>query len=236
MTKKNKIQKEIVSIGIIILIALMFRTVIASPYQIPSESMLPTLKIGDFLFVTKYSYAIKIPLTNKNLWQHSMPNRGDVVVFSEQGPGNKNIIKRVVAVEGDVLDIENGKITLNQQPLTYAPVMDRSVVSDHPHLLEREIGQLLQETIDNKQHLMFKLDTTPGKGGHFVVPSDHVFVMGDNRDRSLDSRYWGFLPVQDIKGRARFLWLSLDKFNPAFTIGPVAIPSIRWNRIGQKII
>jgi signal peptidase I len=235
MPSKNKIKKEVFSIGLIILLAFVFRTVVASPYQIPSESMLPTLKIGDFLFVTKYSYAIKVPLTNKNLWQHSLPNRGDVVVFSEQGPGNKSIIKRVVGVPGDVLDIENGRIKINEQPLVYTTVSDRSIVSDHPELLEREVGQLFKETLDDKPHWMFKLDPSPGKGGHFVVPKGHVFVMGDNRDRSLDSRFWGFLPVQDIKGRARFLWLSLDKFNPAFTIGPVAIPSIRWNRIGQPI-
>jgi signal peptidase I len=195
--RKNKIWEYTKSIGIALLLALIIRTSVVQAYKIPSGSMIPTLLIGDYLLANKFIYGPKIPLVGGKLFTLEEPQKGDIVIFpSPEDPG-KDLIKRVVAVEGDVIEERNKQIFINGSP------------SVEPYT--QHIDNFLSEERDNFNP--------------YVVPKNKMFVMGDNRDQSYDSRFWGCVDIKDVKGKAFILYWSWDSARH--------LP--RFNRIGHLV-
>ncbi len=217
---------SIKTILIAVFVALVFRYSVAAPYKIPTGSMIPTLKIGDFIFVSKLSYGIKLPFTNYNIITHDTPKRGEVIVFVY--PENKDLdfIKRVVGVAGDEVELRNDLLFINGKLMPRVREDDRSPVEDVTPASVREAAQLYTEDLDGKKHLVMELFPFPENYGPVKVPKGHLLVMGDNRDNSKDGRVWGFLPVENVRGRALFVWLSLDTERWR----------VRWNRFGKKVL
>lgn len=221
--------------------AIIFRQSIASPYKIPSGSMIPTLKIGDFIFVNKLSYFLKVPVpfVNYNLAQFNEPKRGDVIVFIYPHDRNLDYIKRIVGLPGDKIEIKDFVLYINDVPVDSTEYSDRSIVADQTEDA-KHYAKLSMEKMGDVRHLVMQFPEFPSgysiSYGPVEVPADKLFVMGDNRDRSADSREWGFAPIKDIRGRAKFVWLSLDFENPYFTTPIFSFPRIRWDRFGMKIL
>lgn len=219
-----------------VFVALIFRYSVAAPYKIPTGSMVPTLKINDFIFVSKLAYAIKLPFTNYNLIEYDKPKRGDVIVFIFPVEPEKDFIKRIVAIEGDTVELKEGILYINGKPMKRVPVADKSILSDLEPSAIREAARLYSEQLDDVRHLVMDISPAPQPFGPRTVPSGAVFVMGDNRDNSADSRFWGYLPLENVRGRALFVWLSYDKDHPYFSLGDFfRIPRIRWERFGMKV-
>lgn len=197
--------------GPAILAVILIRTFIFEPFRIPSSSMMPTLLIGDHVLVTRYTYGIWLPFVRKELVDLGDPERGDIIVFRYPRDERVNYIKRVVGVPGDRISVRNNQVVLNGEPQPREYTGQHEWFDDvcRPHA-----GKHYVEDLAGLKH--HKL-TGPGFGGKFsntgeiVVPDGHVFVMGDNRDNSEDSRSWGFVRYDQIKGKARFVWLSWDR-------------------------
>lgn len=236
MFKKERIE-SFKSILMAVFLALIFRSSIASPYKIPSGSMIPTLKIGDFIFVSKLSYGLKIPFTNKNIINFSQPKRGDVIVFVEPREQKLDYIKRVVGTPGDKIELKNDKLYINDKLAERHEVKDEKYLYDYPSAPIRDAATVYEENIDGKEHTMMEFSRIAENFGPVTVPPGHLFMMGDNRDNSGDSRVWGYLPIRNVRGRALFIWLSLDSVNPLIRITDnFAIPSLRIRRFGNKVI
>lgn len=203
---KSKVQEYIEAIIIAILIALFIRTFIVAAYKIPSRSMEPTLLVGDHLLVNKFVYGIKIPVIRKILIPFTEPNREDIIVFIYPHDRSKDFIKRVIGVSGDKIEIKNKKIFINDKQYTdkYGIYSD-SVV--YPASLQPR---------DNF--------------GPVVVPPHAVFVMGDNRDESADSRFWGFVDLKDVEGKALIIYWSWNSEEKEDILW-----KLRWNRLGNLL-
>lgn len=188
MTGK-KILEYVKSIGIAILIALFIRAYIVQAFKIPSGSMIPTLLIGDHLLVNKFIYGVNPPLSDKKILVFETPERGDIIVFKYPEDPSRDFIKRVIGVEGDIVEIKNKKVFVNGVELKepYARHTDSYI---HPRELDPR---------DNF--------------GPIKVPPHKLFVMGDNRDQSYDSRFWGFVDLKDVKGKAFIIYWSWDNDN-----------------------
>lgn len=201
MKKKKSIIREYVeSILIAIVLAMFIRSFIIQAFKIPSGSMEPTLQIGDHILVNKFIYGITIPFTHKKLLQLNQPKRGDVIVFVFPKDESKDFIKRVIGVEGDRIEIKQKKVYINGE-LYNDPYAQYQKNNPYSNL----------QPMDNL--------------GPIVVPKNSLFVMGDNRDRSYDSRFWGFVPINYVKGKAFIIYWSWGGF----------LRDIRWNRIGKLI-
>lgn len=236
MFKKETLE-SVKSIMIAILLALIFRSSVASPYKIPSGSMIPTLKIGDFIFVSKLSYGIKIPFTNKNMVNFAGPKRGDVIVFIEPIHRQVDYIKRVIGLPGDKVELKNDVLYINDKPMDRKKIEDKSLLYDYPAPAIRDAATTYSEDIDGKAHTMMEINLIAENYGPVTVPKGNLFMMGDNRDNSGDSRVWGFLPMENVRGRALFIWLSLDSVDPYIRFSDkFVIPSIRFGRFGKKVI
>ena len=180
---------------------LVISTFVVQAFKIPSESMEPTLEIGDHLLVNKLIYGIKIPFTSINLFPLKSPQRGDVIVFIYPLEPDKDFIKRVIGVGGDTVRIVNKKLYINEAE---AP---------DPHALYRKNGILPEDEQKSDDF------------GPVTVPKGSLFVLGDNRDVSLDSRSWGFVPLTDVVGKAFAIYWSWN----------IQESTVRWNRLGQLI-
>lgn len=204
----------------VILFVFVLRSFIVEPFRIPSGSMLPTLQNGDLILVNKYEYGVRLPVIDKKVIELGSPQRGDVVVFRYPVDPNIDYIKRVVGVAGDEVVYQNKTLFINGQqvPLVrdgdyYEP--DRSAyisqfieklgAKEHKILLNKRAYQDLSAISDYPYR--DQCGYFPG-GMRCVVPEGHYFMMGDNRDNSLDSRYWGFVPDENIVGRAFFIWMN----------------------------
>jgi signal peptidase I len=205
-TRNRRFVKEYVEpIVIAILIALFIRAFVVQAFKIPSSSMEPTLLVGDHILVSKFIYGIRIPFTGIKVFEWNKPKRGDVVVFIFPLDRSKDFIKRVIGTEGEKVDIVRNKILIN----------------------EKEIDDPWGVYIDRPDWTRF-----PGGAGkyeHVTVPKDHIFVLGDNRDNSQDGRYWGFVNLKDVKGKAFIIYFSWNS-NSDDLIG-----KIRWSRFGKLI-
>jgi len=199
--KKSTFREYAEAIIIALVLALLIRTFVVQAFKIPSGSMEPTLEIGDHILVNKFIYGIKIPFTSLRLFPLEKPKRGDVVVFIYPLDPSKDFIKRVVAVEGDTVQIINKKLIING-----AEVPD-------PHAVYKD-DTIFPAEVQKRDNF-----------GPVTVPKGCLFVLGDNRDRSLDSRFWGFVPIEDLRGKAFIIYWS---WNSQET-------SVRWNRIGKLI-
>jgi signal peptidase I len=216
------------SFTIAIILFLFVRTFLVEAFKIPSGSMEKTLLVGDFLLVNKMVYGAEVPFTGKHLPAIRHPRRGDVIVFQWPLDHTKNFVKRLVGVPGDTLEMRGGELFLNgvQQQERYVshsePEMDPTSVE-----FEWQKKYLVQSA-------QAATVATPSRNnwGPLVVPKDEYFVLGDNRDNSLDSRYWQFVPDSLIRGRPMFVYYSYD---PDSLDRMSWLTRIRWTRIGERV-
>lgn len=216
----------------ILFIITVIRSFIFEPFQIPSGSMEPTLRVGDFLVVEKYAYGIKDPIFQNTIIPTGKPQRGDVVVFKAPKQPHVDYIKRVVAVGGDKIqyDFRTQELTLTKGEngevvkFQYSEGKPNAEFFYHGDMqVERtEKGDVTHQILNNPQPFnyepyFFKQERM--QAGEWLVPQGHYFVMGDNRDNSEDSRFWGFVPEKNMVGKATFIWLSLDKKPNEFPSG-----------------
>ncbi len=207
----------------VILLVFVLRSFIVEPFRIPSGSMLPSLQVGDFILVNKFIYGLRLPIINKKVIEMSLPERGDVMVFRFPHDESINFIKRVVGLPGDKIEYRNKQLYIN------GAQMRTERVGDYPfeeagrrHIVANQFMEVLG---DAKHDIL----NDPGKrttSMSFTVPEGHYFVMGDNRDYSNDSRFWGFVPERNIIGRAFFIWFSWNVSSGG---------GIDWERIGNTI-
>ena len=199
--KKSKVREYAETLVIALVIALFVRSFVVQAFKIPSSSMEPTLLVGDHILVNKFMYGIRIPVIGKKVFAFSKPRRGDVIVFIFPNDRSKDYIKRVIGLPGDQVEIRERKIYIN----------DRLIEDPWGHFSSSEPGGR---------------DTY----GPIMVPPNSLFVMGDNRDNSEDSRYWGFVPLDDVLGKAFVMYWSWD-WPPTSSVPK----EVRWQRIGKKI-
>jgi signal peptidase I len=217
--KKSEIFEYVGSIATALAVALLLRAVVVEAFKIPSGSMLPTLQIGDHIFVNKFLYGPKVPVVDARVFDHMPPHRGDIIVFSHPVPALSpdDLIKRVIALPGDVLEVESGHAIINGWRVPSCPVGTYTISEDS---FGASVGELFVEYLAGVAYLAFyDRDHTPQRQGPYVVQPGEVWVMGDNRHHSADSRAWpnsnGGLgrgvPFGNIKGRAMFVWAPLSR-------------------------
>jgi signal peptidase I len=201
MDVKSKLREYVEAILIAVVIAFFIRTFIIQAFKIPSGSMKPTLQIGDHILVTKFIYGIKIPIIRKTLFPISDPKRGDIVVFIYPEDRSKDFVKRVIGTGGDTIEIRNKKIYVNGLPYndSYGVYTDEMIIPG------------AAQPRDNF--------------GPVTVPPESLFVMGDNRDQSYDSRFWGFVDLRDVLGKALIIYWSWNSDEH----------TVRWGRLGHLL-
>jgi signal peptidase I len=215
--RKSEIREYLESILIAVAVALALRHFVVEAFKIPSGSMIPTLQVGDHIFVNKLVYGPSIPGTHARFWTNMPPSRGDVMVFEFPEHPEQDFIKRVIALPGDKLEVKNGHPWLNgwEVPHCYAGVYS---YNDYDSSFARHEGDLYVEYLGDEAYLTLFDRVTAGfpadVQGPYTVQPGEVWVMGDNRNNSHDSRMWwggkgGGVPFANIKGRALFVWLSL---------------------------
>lgn len=198
---KSRLRENLEAIAIAVVLALFIRAFVVQAFKIPSGSMEPTLQVGDHILVNKFIYGIRLPVTNTKMIPVSSPERGDIVVFEYPVEPDKDFIKRVVAVPGDVVEIRDKKVYVNGR------LVDQYTVK---HTEKR----VLPGGVNSRDNF-----------GPVTVPEDAFFALGDNRDNSYDSRFWGFVKDSAIKGEAFIIYWSWDKDNFG----------VRWGRIGKVL-
>jgi len=203
----------------VLLVVLVVRSFLFEPFRIPSSSMVPTLLVGDFIFVNKYVYGLRLPVINQKVWNIGEPSRGDVVVFRLPSDPSINYIKRLVGLPGDTVTYRNRRLYINGKLVPSEPAGRYAGKGQHGALLYHEkLGEV--------EHDILLMPGQRSLEGTFVVPEGHYFMMGDNRDNSRDSRYAGVgvVPDANLVGKAVRIWM-----NWAFPKMP------RWSRIGHEI-
>jgi signal peptidase I len=191
----------------IVLIVFLLRSFLAEPFRIPSGSMMPTLLIGDFLLVNKFTYGVRIPVINKKIIELNEPKHGDIVVFRYPKNPSDDYIKRVIGVPGDKVSYYNKKLYINDAPIDqvslglYEGVGQGQDMTGSEHLEENLLGVA---------HSILIRREAPTMEGTWTIPAGSYFVMGDNRDNSNDSRYWGLVPEENLVGKAFFIWMNWD--------------------------
>jgi signal peptidase I len=209
--KKNKsgLRENIEAVIVAIVLAFFIRTFIVQAFKIPSGSMLPTLQIGDHILVNKFIYGVNVPFTGSVLIPIKDPQTNDIIVFKYPEDPKLDYIKRVIGVAGDTVAIRNKKIFINDQPFEDTYGVHRDV-----NVLSAAIGPR-----DNF--------------GPVTVPPGKLLVMGDNRDNSYDGRFWGFVDLDAVRGKAFFIYWSWDVQKPLLSIDRLS--SIRWSRLGDVL-
>ncbi len=201
MKKKNIIREYVEAFAIAIVLALIIRAFVVQAFKIPSGSMIPTLLVGDHILVSKFIYGVRVPFTDIKLFDFRDPKREEVIVFIYPKDESKDFIKRVIGVEGDKIAIKDKKLYINDKLYDdpYGFYKDHTIIPGHV------------QPRDNF--------------GPVVVPKDSLFVMGDNRDRSADSRFWGFVELNKVRGKAFLIYWSWGGF----------MRDIKWGRIANLI-
>jgi len=225
---KEKLLKEPVlveyarSLFPVILVVLVLRSFLVEPFRIPSGSMMPTLLVGDFILVNKFSYGVRLPVINAKVLDTGEPARGDVMVFRYPKNPSIDYIKRVIGLPGDKVSYYNKQLFINGEPAkqqaqeTFIGTGSGVSMSGAKKRLEHLLGVDHNILIDESRGTM---------EGEFNVPAGHYFVMGDNRDNSNDSRYWGFVPEENLVGKAFMIWMNWDS----------KASGIAWDRLGNSI-
>jgi signal peptidase I len=198
--QKSKVREYAELIIMSVVIALFIRTFVVAPFKIPSESMKPTLLVGDHILVNRFIYGFRIPYLGKRVFPFTLPQRGDVIVFIPPHDRNKDYIKRVIGLPGDKVEVKGREIYIND------------------HLLADPWGVYVPEDFIGAKNY-----------GPEMVPPHSLFVMGDNRNNSQDSRYWGFASFDDVLGKAFIRHWSWDWQSPSL------VSKVRWRRIGSLI-
>jgi signal peptidase I len=228
--RKSSVREYAESIGVAVAIALLLRAFVVEAFQIPSGSMIPTLEVGDHIFVSKFSYGIGIPFTDKKLVKFGLPKRGDIIVFKYPLDPSTDYIKRVVGLPGDKVEVRNDEVFINGRPMPRHQVKGPCSYDDDgalPVTCERWI-----ESLDGREHLLYQQPDRSTNSPPVQIPEGNVFVMGDNRDNSRDSREWGTVRQELIKGRALIVWWSRGPIAGDFALGsiPEWFQALRWRR------
>lgn len=198
----------------VLLFVLVIRSFVFEPFRIPSGSMMPTLLQGDFIFVKKYAYGLRLPVTETKFIETGSPERGDVVVFRLPSDPSINYIKRVVGLPGDVISYRRHRLSINGE------LVD---LEAHPHA-SRSDPRFIEYLGDRRHEILITKEHSQESDGEYAVPAGHYFVMGDNRDNSRDSRYIESIPETHLVGEAVRIWMHMD-----------GLSWPRWERIGDKI-
>ncbi len=224
--RKSTFREYVESIGTAVLIALVLRAFVVEAFKIPSGSMIPTLRVGDHIFVNKFSYGLRMPFTKWWFWERGDPQRGDVVVFMFPEDESKDFIKRIVAVPGDTMELRRQELIVHDADGRRVPIQ-RTVSPEPFRYVSHDPGgegqvqavAVREEVGDADYTILYRPNSERGDFGPIQVKPGHVFVLGDNRDNSHDARYWGpfgdgsiQVPIDNIKGRALFIWWSSYDF------------------------
>ena len=227
---KSKLRQNIEALAFAILLALIIRTFVFQPFKIPSGSMIPTLLVGDHLLVNKFIYGTRIPFTDIEIFPIEKIKRGDVIVFTypnnERDPSKNGLyyIKRVVGLPGDEIDLNGRNLYINGGKV---PIVYEGTYSDKRNT--EQFDEYREDLFGEEHTVIFRKGKENTNRGSYIpvtkVPEGSVFVMGDNRDNSQDSRFWGFVPMENIAGRAFIIHWSWDFANPDI------LNKVRWDRI-----
>ncbi len=224
--KKSFYKEWIEPFLIAAVVALFIRQFVVEAFKIPSGSMIPTLTIGDHLLVNKFVYGPRIPFTDSRIFTGKEPKRGEIIVFKYPENEQKNFIKRVIGLPGDKIQIIDGRLFINDQPVPLSAQEVSDNTSEDGGTPFAAKPKMYEEQLGTVQHRLQYLHDQKGYGfGPVLVPAQSVFVMGDNRDNSQDSRVWGFVKFNKIIGRALIIYWSWDG-NDRW---------VRWERIGSLI-
>lgn len=206
----------------ILLLVLLLRSFLAEPFRIPSGSEKPDLLIGDFIVANKFAYGIRLPVLHRKIMAVGEPKRGDVVVFLWPRDTSTYFIKRVIGLPGDVISYKNKVLTINGR---LAPLELLGERTDHDGNAKEWPVWLQEENLFGLKHPIYTRPDQPANDFSVQVPKGNYFMMGDNRDNSYDSRYWGFVPEKDLVGKAMWIFFSWNSENNR----------VRWHRIGMRI-
>lgn len=242
--KKSKTREYAEALLSAVLIALFVRAFVVEAFKIPSKSMVPTLMVGDHIFVNKFVYGIRIPILGKWIAHFRNPERGEVVVFVYPKNESLDFIKRVVGLPGDKISVQGLDLFINgnkveaqnleiegrnpqdsRELLVKKPVHLSALFATLPFFQDWQSYKFYDEKLGNIHHWMQHSIYPRMDQLEITIPPEHFFVMGDNRENSSDSREWGFVPMKNLKGRAMFIWLSLDHDQGG----------VRWDRFGKWI-
>jgi len=227
---KSKLRQNIEALAFAIILALIIRTFVFQPFKIPSGSMIPTLLVGDHLLVNKFIYGTKIPFTDIEIFPIEKIKRGDVIVFTypnnERDPSKNGLyyIKRVVGLPGDEIDLNGRNLIVNGEEV---PIEYEGTYSDKRN--SEQFDEYREDLFGEEHTVIFRKGKENTNRGSYIpvtkVPEGSVFVMGDNRDNSQDSRFWGFVPRENVEGKAFIIHWSWDFANPD------VVNKVRWDRI-----
>ena len=219
-SKKPVWREWLESLIVIAVLAIVIRSFIVAPFKIPSSSMVPTLEIGDYLFVLRYPYGFRIPLTDIQFMSKEA-KRGDVAVFVFPEDKSKDYIKRIVGLPGDKIVYRNNRLSVNGKLM---PLVKKGTRTYFMQNGSADVSGLYVEDLDGIKHYVLRKEYSI-RDGEWTVPKGMYFAMGDNRNNSRDSRFWGFVPQSYLVGRAAIVWWSWDHVKGA----------PRWDRIGHVI-
>lgn len=212
----KKIKSEVLSLAILVLVIGAFKSTFVMNYTVPTGSMKPTIEPGDKLIVNKMAYDFRVPFTKIRLFEYASPQRGDVIVFECPYDPSITFVKRLIGLPGDQLEVEDGFIKINGEALKIS-------VQDHEELFKILYkGGVYTETLGDKTYTVRRVPVMGFAPVKVRVPEGNFFAMGDNRDESDDSRRWGFVPKENIWGKAKFIYFSFEW------------PKFRWERIGNS--
>jgi len=217
---KSPMREWLESMVVIVLLAVVIRSFIIAPFKIPSSSMVPTFEVGDYLFVSKFNYGFRVPFTDLQFLP-SPAKRGDVVVFDYPNDRSKDYIKRIVGVPGDVIVYKDNALSVNgvKMPLKHVGV--------HSYFMGNnavDVSGLFTEDLLGVKHSVLRKDFTI-RDGEWTVPEGKYFALGDNRNNSRDSRFWGFIPQEYLVGKAVLIWWSWNS----------GTSDVRWDRLGTLV-
>jgi signal peptidase I len=236
--KKSVFREYFDSIGVAVLVALMLRAFVVEAFKIPSGSMIPTLAVGDHIFVNKFLYGLHIPFTKIKFFEWRKPKRGEVIVFIYPVEPDKDFIKRIIAVEGDSVEVRHAVVYVNGKAIEHKRLPGEWTYWDFDETSSKwsQKTSVREEEVLDGHHYITLHDPHPLEdfGGYrwdfpeaarpYIVPKDSVFVLGDNRENSHDSRFWGPVPLENIRGEALVVWYSQGEPE-----------GIRWNRVGHLV-
>lgn len=208
------------SLLVVAIIAILVRSFVVAPFKIPSSSMVPTLEVGDYLFVLRYPYGLRVPFTDLQFFAHP-PKRGDVAVFDYPEDRSKDYIKRIIGLPGDLIEYTDNRLSINgeEMPLKQDGRRTYYLASGEP-----TVSGLFSEQLGDVKHAVLRNPQTI-RDGTWTVPEGMYFVLGDNRNNSRDSRFWGFVPQSFLVGHAAIVWWSWDGH----------AQKVRWERLGHLV-